>query len=58
MSMEINRDEDFDLLCLCGHSYDDHVWSETPEGSDCEYATCQCKQFRLAPLQPNKSEDN
>ena len=41
------RDADFDLPCMCGHSYDDHTWSETEEGSDCEYATCQCTKFRL-----------
>ena len=38
-------DDDFDLFCRCGHSYDDHTWSETPEGSTCEFVTCRCQQF-------------
>jgi hypothetical protein len=45
-------DADFDLICVCGHSYDDHTWSETPEGSDCEYVTCRCTEFRLKEYQP------
>jgi hypothetical protein len=40
-------DADFDLLCRCGHSYGDHTFSETEEGSDCEHATCLCTCFRL-----------
>jgi hypothetical protein len=50
---EPKRDADFDLMCICGHSYDNHVWSETPEGSDCEYVTCRCTQFRLASAAPD-----
>ena len=45
-------DEDFDLLCECGHSYDNHVWSEKEYGSDCEYVTCSCTNFRLKEGQP------
>jgi len=52
LPLNITCDADFDLLCVCGHSYDDHTWSETPEGSDCEYATCRCTQFRLKESQP------